>query len=214
MSSSGALVGQGSTIAGGAARAGGATSHDTSGALTGQGSTLSGTAARFRAFTSSGVLTGQGSVIVGTAVHNVPHATSGVLTGQGSAIAGTAARTGTPVIHATSGSLVGSGAVINGSAMIGQLMQDTHDGYWHKQWEKLHKKKPKLEEIIELVQEQPEIALEEVKEAVQREYPQVDYTQIAQNAELQLYVAKQILIALELRRIADDEDDIEILMLL
>jgi hypothetical protein len=98
--------------------------------------------------------------------------------------------------------------------MLGQLMEDTHDGYWHKQWEKLHKKKPKLEEIIELVQEQPEIALEEVKEAVKREYPQIDYTQIAQNAELQLYVDKQILVALELRRIADDEDDIEILMLL
>ena len=214
MSSSGALVGQGATIVGSAARAGGATTHDTSGALTGQGATLSGTAARFRAFSASGALTGQGSAIVGTAVHNVPHATSGVLAGQGSTIAGTAARTGTPVSHDTSGALVGSGAVINGSAMLGQLMQDTHDGYWHKQWEKLHKKKPKLEEVIELVQEQPEIALEEVKEAVKREYPQIDYTQIAQNAELQLYVAKQILIALELRRIADDEDDIEILMLL
>jgi hypothetical protein len=214
MSSSGALVGQGSTIVGSAARGAGFTTHDTSGTLTGQGPTLSGTAARFRAFTSSGVLTGQGSVIAGTAVHNVPHATSGILAGQGATISGTAARSGTPVVHATSGALVGSGAVINGSAMLGQLMQDTHDGYWHKQWEKLHKKKPKLEEVIELVQEQPEIAPEEVKEAVKREYPQIDYTQIAQNAERQLYVAKQILIALELRRIADDEEDIEILMLL
>jgi hypothetical protein len=94
------------------------------------------------------------------------------------------------------------------------VVQDTPDGYWYKQWEKLHKKKPKLEEVIELVQERPATALAEVKEAVKREYPQIDYTQVARNAELQRFIAKQVLIALELRRIADDEEDIEILMLL
>ena len=94
------------------------------------------------------------------------------------------------------------------------IAEDTHDGYWYKQWEKLHKKKPKLEEVIELVKERPATALAEVKEVVKREYPRIDYTQVALNAELQLVVAKQILIALELRRIADDEDDIEFLLLM
>ena len=94
------------------------------------------------------------------------------------------------------------------------IAEDTPDGYWYKQWAKLHKKKPKLEEVIELVQERPATALAEVKEAVKREYPRIDYTQVARNAELQRFIAQQILIALELRRIADDEEDIEILMLL
>lgn len=97
---------------------------------------------------------------------------------------------------------------------ISPVAEDTHDGYWHKQWAKLHKKKPKLEEVMELVQERPATALAEVKEAVKREYPKIDYTQVARNVELQLFIAKQILIALELRRIAEDEDDIEILLLL
>ncbi len=94
------------------------------------------------------------------------------------------------------------------------VVQDTPDGYWYKQWAKLHKKKPKLEEIIELVKERPATALAEVKEQVKKEYPKIDYTQVARNVELQLFIAKQILIVLELQRIANDEEDIEILMLL
>ena len=94
------------------------------------------------------------------------------------------------------------------------VVQDTPDGYWYKQWAKLHKKKPKIEEVIELIQERPATALAEVKEAVKREYPQIDYTQVIKNVELQRFIAQQILITLELRRIAEDEDDIEMLLLL
>jgi len=79
---------------------------------------------------------------------------------------------------------------------------------------KAAQKKPKLEEVIELVQERPATALAEVKEAVKREYPQIDYTQVARNVELQRFIAQQILIALELKRIADDEEDIEFLLLM
>ena len=95
-----------------------------------------------------------------------------------------------------------------------QTATDTHDGYWSKQWDKLRKKKPLIEDVIELVQEQPAIALAEVKEAVKREYPQVDYTQVLDNIQLQRFIAEQLIKALELRRIQDDEDDIEILLML
>lgn len=53
-----------------------------------------------------------------------------------------------------------------------------------------------------------------MKEAVKREYPQVDYTQVLNNIQLQRFIAEQLLITLELRRIQDDEDDIEILLML
>ena len=113
------------------------------------------------------------------------------------------------------GAMVGAASfsiIANGTLSYDQ--QDTADGYWHKQWAKLHKKKPKIEEVIELIQERPATALAEVKEAVKREYPQIDYTQVIKNVELQRFIAQQILITLELRRIAEDEDDIEMLLLL
>jgi len=94
------------------------------------------------------------------------------------------------------------------------VIEAVRGSYWYKQWEKLRKKKPIIEEVIELVQEEPAIALAEVKEAVKREYPQVDYTQVLNNIQLQRFIAEQLLITLELRRIQDDEDDIEILLML
>jgi len=105
-------------------------------------------------------------------------------------------------------------SLLEGDAPPEPVVQDTHDGYWSKQWEKLRKKKPIIEEVIELVQEEPAIALAEVKEAVKREYPQVDYTQVLNNIQLQRFIAEQLIKALELRRIQDDEDDIEILLML
>jgi hypothetical protein len=136
---SGALTGQGSTVAGTAAHI---AVHGTSGALTGQIGSIAGTATRFRSMSSSGALVGQGSTIVGSAAraggatsHDTSGAltgqgstlsgtaarfraftSSGVLTGQGSVIVGTAARVGAPVTHATSGALVGPGATISGFA--------------------------------------------------------------------------------------------------
>lgn len=106
----GALTGQGSTVAGVAART---RVHATSGALVGQGSTLAGTAVRTRQHATSGVLTGPASAVVGTAAHIAKHATSGVLAGSGSALAGAS---NVVRIHATAGDLVGPGAVVTGSA--------------------------------------------------------------------------------------------------
>jgi hypothetical protein len=92
-STSGVLTGQGAAVTGSAERIGSAVTHDTTGALSGQGSTVAGTSARFRAF-----------------------ATSGVLTGQGSVIDGSAARVGAAVTHDTSGAIVGVGATVNGAS--------------------------------------------------------------------------------------------------
>jgi len=140
-STSGALTGQGSTVAGTAAHI---AKHATSGALTGPGSTVAGTAARTRAHPTSGALSGpgavvagtaartspgihattgaligQGAVVVGTAAHIAKHATSGALVGPGATLAGTAARVAGAVTHATSGALVGAGSVLVATARNG-----------------------------------------------------------------------------------------------
>jgi hypothetical protein len=110
---SGTLAGQGSTVAGAAART---RQHATTGALTGPGSTVAGSSARLRAFATSGTLTGQGSTLTGSAARvggPVTHATTGTLSGQGTTLAGAATRFRA---HPTSGVLSGQGSALAGTA--------------------------------------------------------------------------------------------------
>lgn len=89
---------------------------------------------------------------------------------------------------------------------------DTHDGYWYKHWAKLHKKKPTLAQVKELVKENlsEALAVPEVKKAL----PEVDYASARDSAKVQAFIAAQLLAVL-LKKIEDDEeDDIEIMMLL
>jgi hypothetical protein len=69
-SSTGALTGAGATVAGTAARSGGAVTHATTGTLTGAGATVAGTASSATARASSGALTGDGAVVAGTAARS------------------------------------------------------------------------------------------------------------------------------------------------
>lgn len=228
---SGALTGQGSTVAGTAAHI---AKHATTGALTGQGSTIVGAASSKTLRPSTGALVGPGSTVAGTAAHIAKHATTGALTGQGSVIAGAAARvaihptTGALVgpgstiagvaahkaIHATSGVLTGPGSVINGQANLGAVSGDTHDGYWRKQWERF-KKKPTIAEVVEIVKDKPAAALEVVREAtpsLARKYPEVDYTDVLKNVALQRFIAKQLIDIQQQRD--DDEDEIEAILMM
>ena len=141
-SSTGALIGPASSLAGVSARAGGPVTHGTSGTLTGpgsgiagvsahnalhgttgalagQGSSVVGSSARTRAHSTSGALTGAGSGINGTAARFRAHPASGTLAGQGSSLAGIAARIPAPVSHATSGVLVGQSAILEAHSRIG-----------------------------------------------------------------------------------------------
>lgn len=98
--------------------------------------------------------------------------------------------------------------------------KDTHDGagaeYWYKYWRKLHEKKkkePTLEEIIEAVQESPAEALRAVPEA-KKHFEEINYRAIRNNAVMQEFIARQILIKIELKRIEDEEEQfIEMLLL-
>lgn len=95
---------------------------------------------------------------------------------------------------------------------------DTHDGgeYYYKWWKKQHEKKkaePTLEEVIEAVQENPIEALKAVPQA-KKHFQSVNYDAIRNNAIMQEFIAKQILIKIELKRLEDEENDfIEMLLL-
>lgn len=93
---------------------------------------------------------------------------------------------------------------------------DTHDGfgYWEKYWKKLHeKKKPTLAEVVEIVQENPVEALKAVPEA-RKQFQGIDYGQITQSYEMAQFIAKQLIITLELRRIENEDEESAIEMLL
>jgi hypothetical protein len=98
---------------------------------------------------------------------------------------------------------------------------DTHDtggGYIPehllKWWKKQHeKKKPTLAEVIEAVQENPVEALKAVPEA-RKQFQGIDYSKVSNNAEMALFIAKQLIITLEIRRINDENDENDAIMLL
>jgi len=98
---------------------------------------------------------------------------------------------------------------------------DQHDGgegyipehllrWWKKQHEK---KKPTLAEVIEAVQENPVEALKAVPEA-RKQFQGIDYSKVSNNADMALFIAKQLIITLEIRRINDENDENDAIMLL
>lgn len=97
---------------------------------------------------------------------------------------------------------------------------DTHDtgGYIPehllKWWKKQHeKKKPTIAEIIEAVQENPVEALKAVPEA-RKQFQGIDYSKVKQNAEMALFIAQELMIVLEMRRISEEDEETAIEMLL
>lgn len=95
------------------------------------------------------------------------------------------------------------------SSPVPPVVQDTHDGYWFKLWRKLKKREeePTIAEVVEIVKESPQV-MEVVRVEVERKYPQVDYAEVRQNLALQRFIAKQLIEA------AEEEDDIETLLLM
>ena len=96
---------------------------------------------------------------------------------------------------------------------------DTHDGfgaeYWYDLWRKKHKKAkpPTIAEVIEAVQENPVEALKAVPQA-KKQFQGIDYSKVKQNAEMALFIAQELMIVLEMRRIDDENDENDAIMLL
>ena len=217
--SSGALTNPGGVASGVAART---RVHSASGALVNPGGVVAGSAERSAGGTthpSSGVLANPGAVVTGTATHFGNHPSTGALVNPGAVVAGSAARVPAAVTHNATGALQNPGAVLSGVAVneSGALI-DTHDGFWLKQYRKMWeygKKKPTIPELIEAIEEEPEIvrAIPEVAKAVRKEYGSVDVAKISANLEMQRFIARQIQLTIELRALEMERDDEELLLL-
>lgn len=240
----GALSNAGGATSGAASSA---TARTATGVLSGAGAATSGTAARTRAHPSSGVLANPGGQTAGAATRAAPgnhpssgalsnpgattagtanrlgnHSSSGALGNSGGRVVGSASRAAAPVTHAATGALSNPGASIVGFAVneSGALV-DTHDGFWATEYRKMWewaKKKPTLAEVVEYVEEKPEEALEVVKAAAPEKVVGVNLNKLRNNTRIAELVAKQLMVAIELRRVEiereADEDDIESILLL
>lgn len=98
--------------------------------------------------------------------------------------------------------------------------QDTHDGggyipeHLYRWWKKQHeKKKPTLAEVIEAVQEHPQEAIKAVPQ-VKKQFKEVNYSSVANNAKQAEFIARQLLIQLEIRRQEEQDEEEAIYMLL
>lgn len=98
--------------------------------------------------------------------------------------------------------------------------QDSHDGggyipeHLYRWWKKQHeKKKPTLAEVIEAVQEHPQEAIKAVPQ-VKKQFKEVDYSSVANNAKQAEFIARQLLIQLEIRRQEEQDEEEAIYMLL
>lgn len=205
---------------------GGAVTHDTSGALTGQGSTIAGSAARTHVHPTSGALTGQGSTVVGSAARTRVHTSTGALTGQGSEVAGSAQRIGPAVTHETSGALVGLGSIITGEASVPSLAVGGDDAFRHTGWDKkAWKKRKKLEDALENtvrqalkeisgIEPEPE-TVESVVEKVKEDQPNIVKTPWVDYSGVEQWVqAQQVIISRIIARQQEEDDDETLLLLL
>lgn len=132
-----------------------------------------------------------------------------VLTGQDATLTVTPAGGTAYTLTAEAGAFALTGQ--DAEFRIGTTATDTHDGFWHKEWLKRHKKKaPTIAEIVEAVRENPVEAVAQAKAIpeVVAEYPAVTIEAVRQNVALQRFIARQIL------EIMQEEDDLEALLLL
>lgn len=90
--------------------------------------------------------------------------------------------------------------------------------FWRKQYLKMWEyKTPTKAEIVEAIKQEPEKAVEalpDVKREFVREFGGVEPLKIAENLQMQQFLAQQILIAIQSRAIQLDEEDAEFLLLM
>lgn len=104
---------------------------------------------------------------------------------------------------------------LRGPAASGGDSHDVGAEYWYDLWRKKRKKKeePTIAEIVEAVQENPVEALKAVPQA-RKQFQGIDYSKVKQNADMALFIAQELMIVLEMRRISDEDEETAIEMLL
>jgi hypothetical protein len=181
-----------------------------------QAQTTAGTGSASVASVSGTIATSQAQKIVGAGSAN-PASVSGVAsTSQAQRIAAS----GSSAVSGISGAATTSQAqttASEGNFSVGAI--DTHDG---DAWVRFRKKLERIvniQDAIEVVKNAPKEAIEAIQESdvkpkVKAKVVAIDYQKVNDFIKLQEFIAKQLLIIVELQRIEQENDDLLTFMMM
>lgn len=96
---------------------------------------------------------------------------------------------------------------------------DTHDGDAWRRYRKKLERIVNMQDALEAVQEAPKEAIEAIQDAdvkpkVKAKIASLDYQKVINDRKLQEFIARQLLIVVELQRIAQEDDDLLTFMMM
>lgn len=96
---------------------------------------------------------------------------------------------------------------------------DTHDGDAWRRYRKKLERIVNMQDALEAVQEAPQEAIEAIQDAdvkpkVKAKIASLDYQKVINDRKLQEFIARQLLIVVELQRIAQEDDDLLTFMMM
>lgn len=96
---------------------------------------------------------------------------------------------------------------------------DTHDGDAWRRYRKKLERIANMRDALEAVQEAPQEAIEAIQDAdvkpkVKAKIAALDYQKVVNDRKLQEFIARQLLIVVELQRIAQEDDDLLTFMMM
>lgn len=165
---------------------------------------VTGTAATSQAQTTAGNGTFI-ALVTGTAATSQAQTIAGSGTFTPAGISGTASTSQAQTTQ-------GTGTVSGGET-------DTHDGDSWKRYRAKLERIVNMKDALEIVQESPEEAIEVIQEAdvtpkIKAKIARLDYQKVINDLKLQEFIAKQLLIVVELQRIAQEDDDLLTFMMM
>lgn len=160
--------------------------------------------------------TSQAQTVAGSGTFTPGAVTGTASTSQAQTVAGSG--TSSPAITGTA--TTSQAQSTSGAGTVGgETPIDTHDG---DAWIKYRKKLEKivnLADALEVVKESPKEAIgaiqeSDVKPSVKAKVSKVDYSQVVNNLKLQQFIARQLMIVVELQRIAQEDEDLMTFMMM
>lgn len=108
------------------------------------------------------------------------------------------------------------GGVVTGGAEPEPLIGGHYGAWWADKYRKMFERPPTVAEVVEFVKEEPQEAVQIVKQVSPNAVIGVTWKDIKGNIKLQNLIAEQIITAAKMRQIAieREEDDIEAMLLL
>lgn len=166
---------------------------------------------------SGSASTSQAQTVAATGAATNPAVTGVAATSQAQTVAATGSFT--PALVTGTGATSQAQTTQGAGAVSGGQTIDTHDGDAWRRYRKKLERIVNMQDALEAVQEAPKEAIEAIQEAdvkpkVKAKIAALDYQKVINDRKLQEFIARQLLIVVELQRIAQEDDDLLTFMMM